>query len=348
MEKVFYPIYPEKMSLFATNPEFAAIEALLGKARLKNTKHGIGDDAFLAKIGKKVWAISTDSSLEGVHFRLDWQPPEQALEKAILSNLSDLNAMGANCRYLFLSLGVLPHWDKNIFKKLGARISRLEKKHGFQLAGGDTVLSPKAAFFSISVFGPVAKKPLLRSAAKPGHKIYVSGTLGNSAAGLWLLNRKTKNSNHSVFEKKCIRSHFLPSPPLKLGEVLSEFKSDVAGIDISDGLSSELGHLSAQSKVRLEIELEKVPCHQKLKTIVPHQWKNWVLHGGEEYQLLFCGNFSQKELIRLTKICPVREIGQVKAGKGVWLKKGQKLERLLANGYRHSNQSIEMPRFIMP
>jgi thiamine-monophosphate kinase len=330
---------------FAEGGEFSLIESLFDASHFSRDGQGLGDDGYLMRIGGETWAVTTDSSVEGIHYRLDWASPEEALEKALLSNLSDINAMGGRASLVFFNLGALKSWDGNMISRLAAVLERMEKRYGIKIAGGDTVRKERESFFTFTVLGRVEGKPLLRSNALPGHRIYVSGVLGRSAAGLALFNRGHKPAGPASGTAgpdtgawaPYFTAHLLPAPPLALGPALSACANPSAAIDISDGLSSELRHLSRQSGCRLTVEWGKLPYDGALDRLPDGEgWKDWVLNGGEEYQLLFTGDFSQDELARLAREADFREIGRVTAGEGVGMLDGTGKEKeLVAAGWSH-------------
>ncbi len=360
---------------FADKPEFTWIAALLGtdaSGGLRRDALGPGDDACLTPLPDGSFeAISVDASVEGVHYRLDWVSPPEALLKALLSNLSDINAMGGKTRQLYLTLGASPSWGLAEAEAMGTVLREAAERYGFAVAGGDTVRLPQGSFMAITVVGKVVGRPLLRSAARPGHKVYVSGHLGLSSMGLEVLQREghalqgLRESIQSAMatdsrgdsgwdesrpqeagsegqsrplsgESLAVLSHLLPQPPLNLGPALAAMDRDIAAIDISDGLSSELWHLSRQSACRMEVAWSKLPMHPLLR-----EWRgsesmrSHVLHGGEEYQLVFTGDFSEGELQQLNRHALITEIGVVKAGEGVWLLDDMRLQALPAGGYSH-------------
>ena len=314
--------------------EFDFIGNLLGH-RLKLGGDSPGDDAYIIKKGKDIELFASDASFEGTHFNLDWTTPEKALQKCLLSNLSDCNAMGGFGTHWLLNLGVPSHWRSLIGRKMNRVVSKWEKEQKLKLIGGDFCRTNSGACFSIAIMGKILGKPLLRCNARVGHKIYVSGSLGTSAAGLHILSQK--GPEEVKYRSKLVKSHLTPSPPLKLGPKLSSTGKKVAAIDISDGLSSELHHLSIQSAVSLTIHWNQLPIDRRIKQKgFSSHLKDFVLNGGEEYQLLFTGNFSKRELTRFQAICPVTEIGEVNHGRGVWLQNENGVtEELQAKGYCH-------------
>lgn len=319
---------------FAPGREFSLIESLFDEAHFASDGEGLGDDGYLLKAGGETWAVSADASVEGIHYRLDWTDPAGALEKALLANLSDVNAMGGRATLAFLTLGALEAWGDAEAARLGAALAALEKRFAFKVAGGDTVRKPVESFFSFTVLGPVKGKPLLRANARPGHGIYVSGSLGASAAGLSLFEKGLRPGPGSPFES-LFEAHLRPAPPLELGPFLASLPGPVAAIDLSDGLSSELWHLSRQSGCRMAVEWVKLPYIRELTAASdarPEMVRDWVLHGGEEYQLLFTGDFSEADLEAMSAFARVTRIGRVAAGEGVGIRDEAGNEAELAPG----------------
>jgi thiamine-monophosphate kinase len=321
---------------FAPGGEFSLIEALFDASHFDAGGHGLGDDAYLLEAGGENWAVSADASVEGVHFRFDWTSPEAALEKALLSNLSDINAMGGRTSLAFLTLGALKSWDAEQVARLKETLARLESRYGFRVAGGDTVRKDRECLFAFTVMGKVAGRPLLRSNVRPGHRLYLSGPLGRSAAGLALYQqgvRMGRDPGHDRF----LAAHDRPAPPLDLGPALAALPGPVAAIDLSDGLSSELAHLSRRSGCRLTVEWSKLFHDEGLERLPGgDRWRDWVLHGGEEYQLLFAGDFSPGEIALLSAHAEIREIGSARAGEGVGILDGTGPEKEMeAAGWSH-------------
>lgn len=330
---------------FAPGKEFDGIERLLSASRLARDGSGPGDDAYVWTPGPgETWVASTDASVEGVHFRLDWTTRPRALRKALLSNLSDINAMGGRTRLALFALGASADYDEETFEALGAELRALEAAHGFRVVGGDTTRARGAEFFTFTVLGVVDGRPLLRSGARPGHRVYVSGALGASSAGLASF-LAAPSAARDAADEALRRAHLEPAPPLALGPLLASLNGtgggpdgasrSIAAIDLSDGLSSELWHLARQSGCALTLDAEKIPAHAALSHLPRERVREHVLHGGEEYQLVFTGAFTDDELARLRAVAPVAEIGVVEAGEGVFLKEDGAIRPLAAGGFTH-------------
>jgi len=315
--------------------EFDFIERLLsvpgtpdfpGNLQANDGWMGPGDDCAL--LGD--WLISTDLSVEGTHFRLDWAKLPSIIEKCVLSNLSDINAKGGITGFVLLNLCLRRSWNAQIRAQVADVFAEVLSRYKVEILGGDTVVGDLASF-GLTVFGkcPSGKKPLLRANAMPGHYVYVTGHLGASAAGLWALMHNRTDSGW----EKMIHCHHNPVPPLGLGAELLRLGVEGAAIDISDGLSSELHHICIQSGVGIRIEDDLIPRAEGLielcegANIDPAQF---YLHGGEEYQLIFTSSMPPSLLVLELKPFEVSWIGMVVPEVGVTLVKanGEKLEML--------------------
>jgi len=206
------------------NSEFEFINGLVAKAG--SLAKGVGDDAFV--FGK--YLISADMSVEGTHFRLDWSTPSQAVEKCLLSNFSDINAMGGTSCAILFSVCMNKKWSKKIRDEIAETVARVCKKHKVRILGGDTT-GGELGVFSVTVFGKAQGKILLRSAAKAGDDVWLAGLPNGLEIGPITVN-----------------------PPLRLGKELAKIKGIGACIDTSDSIAESLQHISEQSKVRLEVE----------------------------------------------------------------------------------------------
>jgi thiamine-monophosphate kinase len=275
--------------------EFEWINSLVSKAG--TLAKGVGDDAFV--FGK--YLISADMSVEGTHFRLDWSSPEQAVEKCLLSNFSDINAMGGRSEAILFSICMNKKWSEKIRVEIANAVAKICKKHNVKILGGDTT-DGNAGVFSVTVFGKAKHRVLLRSAAKAGDDVWVSGFPGRSGAGLELLMRGGK---FNVQEQGFVNLHKVPKPPLMLGEQLAKIKGIGACMDLSDSLAESLHHISEQSKVQIQIEEKLLPAFPALQ-------KKHILNGGEDYELLFTARKSaRKSILQIAKKFLLHRIGEV-------------------------------------
>jgi thiamine-monophosphate kinase len=252
---------------------------------------GIGDDCALLRLpARRESLVTTDFSLEGVHFRRDWHPPESVGHRCLARGLSDIAAMGGDPVAAFLSLAFPRDLQQAWVKRFLRGLLRLAGKFGVALAGGDTAESPNGILADIVVLGTVPKgKAILRSGARPGDRIYVSGELGGSAAVLQQMTSqqmmKTKKPKRKLDPAEYPR-HFFPEPRIEMGRMLREKGLASAMIDTSDGLSSDLAHICEESGVGAEADVELIPRARVDKPAYVVDLE-LALHGGEDYELLF-------------------------------------------------------------
>jgi thiamine-monophosphate kinase len=227
--------------------------------------------------------VTTDLTLEGIHFRRDWHPPESVGHRCLARGLSDIAAMGGEPVAAFLSMA-LPHdLPQSWVGRFARSLISLAERQGATLAGGDTAESPDGILADIIVVGTVPKgKAILRSGARPGDRIFVSGELGGSAAAVVQMRTKPKKK----LNPRDYPRHFYPEPRIELGRILREKGLASAMIDTSDGLSTDLDHLCKESNVGAELESLLIPRASVGK---PAREVNLdlALHGGEDYELLF-------------------------------------------------------------
>ncbi len=293
---------------------------------------GIGDDCAVLRIPPRHEAlITTDFCLEGVHFRREWHPAECVGHRCLTRGLSDIAAMGGQPIAAFLSLALprdLPQkWVDGFTRGLLA----LAGKFKVPLAGGDTAESPDGVLADIIVLGSVPKgKAVVRSGARPGDKIYVSGELGGSTA---TLHRMLKNPKCKLNPRDFPR-HFFPEPRLVLGRWLREKGVASAVIDLSDGLSTDLGHICDESSVGAQIRAESIPVaaigepSQKVDLAT-------ALNGGEDYELLFTVPPGRRLPKRIAGV-PVTEIGYITRREKVFLvSETQSKKELKPQGWQH-------------
>jgi thiamine-monophosphate kinase len=252
---------------------------------------GIGDDASVVRNGKHFQLISSDILIEDVHFRLrDISLPELAL-KALAVNISDIAAMGGLAQYFYLALGFPGRLSGAELLLFFSGLRQGCRKWQVELAGGDYSRSEKMSI-AITIIGQ-SQRPVLRSGARPGDWIAVTGPTGESALGLQLLLRGETASPFILRHKRTV-------PQYKKGHLLAGFAN--AMIDISDGLLLDLSRLLEASGTGAEIDYEKIPVSKSFKQLCRQNnfsEKELVLAGGEDYQLLF--TISPRREIRLQK-----------------------------------------------
>lgn len=294
--------YPPLAGLRATVPAHEKGElALIRQIRQRVTAQpgrvqlGIGDDCALLRLRRgEEAAVTTDLSIDGRHFRLAWHPAESIGHRTLARGLSDLAAMGARPVAAFLSLG-LPReltsagrtggWVDRFFDGLFALASACDTP----LAGGDLAESP-VALADVVLVGAVPRgRALLRSSAKSGDQIYVTGALGGSAAGLVRLAGFSAVASSGARNRRLripagfaaeLSPHLYPQPRIPQGLWLRRRALAAAAIDISDGLSTDLAHICEESGVAAEVDADLLPVHASATL-------EQALHGGEDYELLF-------------------------------------------------------------
>lgn len=244
---------------------------------------GIGDDAAVIRGTKKPLVLTKDLLIENVHFIVSLHPPYELGRKSLNVNLSDIAAMGGRAKYALLGLGLRkktePAWVERFF--LGFKSAAQES--GVELIGGD-ISESKDILVSVTVVGTV-ERPILRNGARPGDLIFVSGCLGDAAAGLKLL-RKGFRMGINRQADALIKTFLDPKPQLALGRALSRRRLASAMIDTSDGLSIDLRHICEESRAGADVYLEKLPLSPQIR-VFEKKPDALALNGGEDYELLF-------------------------------------------------------------
>ena len=265
--------------------EFSLIARYFDRVRTSrlDVETGIGDDCALLNIPEKqTLAISTDTLVAGNHFLPDIDPTDLAW-KALAVNLSDLAAMGADPAWLTLAL-TLPDVDEAWLEAFSDGLFELLNYYDMQLIGGDTTRGPLSMTLGIHGYVPVGRA-LKRSGAKPGDWIYVTGTPGDSAAGLAILQNRLQVADATDADY-LLKRHLRPTPRILQGQALRDLAS--AAIDISDGLISDLGHIVNASGCGARVNVDVLPYSTALSQHVePEQALRWALSGGEDYELCF-------------------------------------------------------------
>lgn len=280
---------PHRMTIFASENQFVEWLSRRVPTRGSGLTLGMGDDAALVRaVPGRDWILTTDLSIEGVHFLRRLHPPASVGHRALARALSDVAAMGGVPRFALISLALSRHASRKWVEDLFRGISRLARRVGVAVIGGDTAVVRGGTTIDIVVVGETAKgQALRRSDARPGDQIFVSGRLGLSALGLALLKSATRS--RAAWAAAALRAHCYPNPQLRLGQWLARQKLASALIDLSDGLSTDLGRLCRASGVGARIWAERIPCPSLGHSAQarPPDPLQLALDGGEDYQLLF-------------------------------------------------------------
>lgn len=290
----------------------------------------IGDDcAVIVPEPEQHWVVCTDVLNEGVHFPVGTAPGDIGW-KALAVNLSDLAACGAEPKYMTMTLS-LPEPDQAWVDAFALGMKPLMEKNNVVLAGGDTTRGPLSV--GVQLIGQVPSgEALTRSGAQKGDDIYVSGFLGEAAAGLDLILKKNCQMPEKASE--LILKLNRPKPQVELG--LNLRKQASACIDISDGLLADLGHILSASGVGAEIYLEQLPCSELMKSFERDQAENWILSGGDDYELCFTLSEDKAESLGdVLKGC--FKIGKVLSKSGLHLKRAglEVNHQQFTKGYQH-------------
>ena len=331
----FFVLGSRRQSYFMLS-EFQFLENLRNKYSL--TK--IGDDcAVLPKNSQTDLVITTDLLVEDIDFRLDWSKPEFVGHKALAVSLSDVAAMGAKPVWSMVSIGVPEKiWKTDFVDEFYEGYLNLANKFGVELIGGDVSKTPDKIVIDSIAAGEVKKnKAVLRSGAKAGDLIFVTGEVGGATAALKLLEKGERFGN-SVFNNLLLRQ-LAPNPQTEIGRIIGEKALATTMIDLSDGLSSDLTHICEASKVGAKIFVEKIPVESK---ILDFEFEtedeiSFVLNGGEDFELLFTvrpkiifqlqNELKNRQISHIGEITANAEIIELNSDKKSWI--------LEPEGFRH-------------
>jgi thiamine-monophosphate kinase len=306
---------------------------------------GIGDDSAVLRLpSNHEVVVTTDFSLEGTHFRREWHPPRAVGHRCLARGLSDIAAMGGTPLAAFLSLGLPARIPQTWVNDFLRGLLELARKFRVSLAGGDIAQSSVGVLADIVVLGTVpAGRAILRSGAKPGDGIHVTGALGASAATLARLRSQSRArivpSRHPA--------HFFPEPRIVVGQFLSKKRLASAMIDVSDGLSTDLAHICEESGVGAVVYGDLIPLGApaarglsasptvRADSATRASALNFALHGGEDYELLFTAPASARVPPRIAGV-PITRIGEITRAKKMWLiGAGGRRQWLVSGGWEH-------------
>lgn len=303
---------------------------------------GIGDDCAVIRRGNGlVEVVTSDSLIENVHFDRDWHSPELLGRKAAAVNLSDVAAMGGRPRFALLSIGLPARLPTEWLDGFLTGFMEMLDEYGTDLIGGDTVSSGGRVVISITVIGEVEEdKLLLRSGARCGDLVMVSGPLGNSAAGLDICRQSREDWTGKW--PKLVQAHLDPFPEVVLGGLLAGSGMVSAMMDLSDGLATDLAHLCSESRVGAEVDAESIPMSGGLRTAAEAldcDPMEWALSGGEDYNLLCTVNPDDEAALQKTLRNELgRElyrVGRIVDGSGVFLIEGEERRDISYKGFDH-------------
>ena len=301
--------------------EFDLIARIAARSRSRpDVLLGIGDDAALmsAPTAGEALCVCVDTLNAGVHFPAETAPFDIGW-KALAVNLSDLAAMGAMPRWVTLALS-LPDSDPAFVDALIEGLLSLAEQHEVALVGGDTTRGPLS--LSVQAIGSVAPARVLRrDAARAGDALYVSGTLGDAAAGLALVQGRLAVADPGTAASLRVRLD-RPTPRVALGIELAGVAR--AGIDVSDGLLADLGHVLQASGAGAVIDLDALPASTALCALLPEAEQRWPLQlgGGDDYELVICGDAERIEALPAFSRGELTRIGRIAAEPGLAFERG--------------------------
>ncbi len=308
---------------------------------------GIGDDAALlrAPAGRDL-VVTTDLSIEDVHFRLDLHPPRAIGHRALARALSDLAAMGSKPRFALLSLALsgnlMRSWIAAFYDGLGT----LARRFGVTLIGGDTAVADGAATIDTIAIGEVERgRALLRSGARPGDRVYVTGRLGLSALALellrgsarpstWVARSRGKAGIGRDEKQQALAAHLYPEPRCSVGVALARQGLASAAIDVSDGFATDLARLCESSGCGAVVREDQLPIPSGGLT---RNALELGLYGGEDYELIFTASASRAaRMPGSVGGASVREVGRITAAHRLTLVRSDGREvPLETRGYDH-------------
>lgn len=296
----------------------------------------VGDDcAVLPKDGRTDTVITADLLVEEIDFRLEWTKPELLGHKALAVSLSDIAAMGATPRSAMLTIGVPADlWRTKFVDRLYSGWFELAAAHKVELVGGDVSRTPDKLVIDSIVIGDVSKgAAILRSGARAGDSIFVTGSLGGAAGGLAILEAGAILSKTRGKERRLIERHLRPTPRVELGKRFARNQTATSMIDVSDGLAADLHHLCDASGVGARIQLDAIPVDPDLEVAPRKSIADFVLGGGEDFELLFT---SSRKNFSSSGSTPITRIGEITPNPGtIELIIEDRVTQLPAAGYRH-------------
>ncbi|MBI5250106.1 MAG: thiamine-phosphate kinase [Desulfomonile tiedjei] len=271
--------------------EFGFIDRIapLGSIRASGVIKGIGDDCAVMSVpGDDYLLVTTDLLVEKVHFLLDWASPQVIGAKSLAVNLSDIAACGGEPLDAFISIAVPEYIDVEWLDGFYKGMSEIARQYGVNLLGGDTTASKGHLVINVALTGRVpVDQVLFRHTARPGDILVLTGPTGESAAGTEILLSQAALPE-AIF-LPLIRSHLEPRPHVSEGRFLAQSGVCNAAIDVSDGLSSDLGHICRDSGVGAVVYQDRLPQSPPLlqaASLLEKDPLSWMLHGGEDYVLL--------------------------------------------------------------
>jgi thiamine-monophosphate kinase len=265
--------------------EFELIARLCANlAQTRRVILGPGDDCAILAPSPKPQLFTIDSMVEGVHFKLDWGTPAMLGARALNVNLSDIAAMGGSPTFCVINLAIRSGLDARFFDELYRGLGKAAADAGVAVVGGNITRASELAI-TIALLGEAESQPMRRDSARPGDKIYVTGSVGDAVLGLRILQNRipARGSARDYLVKRFLQ----PTPQVTAGRKLARIQPTPTTIDVSDGLWQDLGHVLERSGVGAKVDSTALPLSAAYRQVYGDSCE-LALNGGDDYELLFC------------------------------------------------------------
>ncbi len=320
----------------------------MGLIRPEHVVRGIGDDCAVIELDDiNCLLLTTDLLVERVHFHKSWSSPHILGRKALAVNVSDIAACGGIPRDAFVSIAVPEDVELEWLEKFYQGMTSLAREFDINVLGGDTTRSRSDLVINVALTGVVPQdEVLLRNTAQPGDIIVLTGPTGQSAAGCEILLHQHQIPDRLA--EPLTKAHLDPRPHVKEGRFLATSHCCSAAIDVSDGLSSDLGHICSQSGIGALVYEDKIPLTEALRSACRHMGRDpldWALHGGEDYVLIAAikeASLSRLEDDAKHQGIDLFRIGILKEKPGIKIVRRSGItEDVPARGWNHFTKTLE-------
>jgi thiamine-monophosphate kinase len=316
----------------------AAIRRMLGPARAP-VQVGVGDDAAVLTGSRRPQVVTMDTQIEGIHFRLEWQPPRAVAARAVEITLSDLAAMGARPKALFVAVSFPENLQSRAALALARGLCAAGNRRGAPVAGGNVAVYQGPLALTLTALGelPPGRTAFLRSAARPGEAVYVTGVPGLARLGLEALSRRGPTPREL---RQGVKKFLQPHACFEELEFLAKKIRLGAVIDLSDGLGGDLGHVLEASAVGAELEPRYPPSFLRACRCLGLEPEECFLGPSDDYELLFTARQGQVEpLVAVFKKRFRRDLlrlGRISSRRGLWILTPTGRRRVTPRSFEHT------------
>ena len=336
-------MYTTAVAMFQSEAEFVKWLRGLAPEKSQRVRTGVGDDAAVVRVGRgRDLILTADLSIEGVHFTARLHPARSIGHRALARSLSDIAAMGGVPRFALISVAFPRAVSSAWVEEFYGGVMDLAARFRVEVIGGDTSIARRIAMMDVTLAGEVPRgRGLLRSGARPGDLIYVSGRLGLAARGIEILKSRAKRGKGRRSERQdgpeinaVLNAHLYPEPRCELGRWLQSASIPSALMDISDGLSTDLARMCEASGTGATVDAARIPVPAG---VAPEHSLELALNGGEDYELLFAAPEKKAAKIpRSYRGVPLHCIGRMRRSRGVLLvHEDGRQSPLVPAGYDH-------------